>query len=124
MLKGEAQPITQVEFQKLMVLLAEKRTAHTTIRSGVSMCTFALAIVSFLIAMSASYSVRSNLLLLSIVGVGCFILFYFGYYFLHRGIVRIRFHDSKITEILNDNEELASIFYHKHKKIILPKNLK
>ncbi len=105
--------LPNLEFQMLMLILAEKRTAHTTLRSGLSLCAFQLAILSFLVATSPYYDVASNVILLSLIGVMCTGLIGLGLYLLRRGWVRILFHDKQMSKILERNPMLAELFYHK-----------
>lgn len=105
--------LPNLEFQMLMLILAEKRTAHTTLRSGVSLCAFQLAILSFLVATSPYYDVASNIILLSLIGVMCAGLIGLGLYLMRRGWVRILFHDKQMSKILERNPMLAELFYHK-----------
>nr|WP_287411317.1 hypothetical protein [Pseudodesulfovibrio sp.] len=111
--QSEKTGFTTLEFQKIMLLLAEKRTAHTTLRSGVAVCAFTLTIISFLIALSAHSKDKINVILLTFVLVGATLLFLGGGYLLIRGFMRMRFHNKLILKMLQANKELATLFYHK-----------
>ena len=109
--KMSEQPgITNLEFHEIQILLSEKRTAHTTFRSGVVVSVLPLTIISFLIASSSHYHVAANWMLFFSVLFGCCTLFLLGGYLIIRGLSRIKFHDSKVSEMLARNPELATIF--------------
>jgi intracellular sulfur oxidation DsrE/DsrF family protein len=107
--------ISRLEFQKVQILLSEKRTAQTTFRSGITVCALPLTIISFLIATSSLYDIGKNSVMLAFVLIGCLFLMLFGTYLIARGLIRFRFHDKKITQLLENNKDLSSIFYHGHK---------
>lgn len=109
--------ISRLEFQKIQILLSEKRTANTTFRSGIAVCAFSLTIISFLIATPSRYEAEMNLSMFVLVTVGCSILILVGIYLLVRGLIRVKFHNRKINQLLESNVELSSIFYHSHKMI-------
>jgi intracellular sulfur oxidation DsrE/DsrF family protein len=107
--------ISRLEFQKVQILLSEKRTAQTTFRSGITVCVLPLTIISFLIATSSLYDIEKNSVMLAFVLIGCLVLMLFGTYLVARGLIRVRFHDKKIIQLLENNKDLSSIFYHGHK---------
>jgi intracellular sulfur oxidation DsrE/DsrF family protein len=107
--------ISRLEFQEVQILLSEKRTAHTTFRSGITVCVLPLTIISFLIATSSLYNIEKNSVMLALVLIGCLVLMFFGTYLVARGLIRFRFHDKKIIQLLEKNKDLSSIFYHGHK---------
>ena len=48
----------------------------------------------------------------------------FGIYLISRGLIRVRFHDRKISQLLKNNVELSSIFYHGKKMDSKTNNVK
>lgn len=115
--------ISQLDFQKIMVVLSEKRTAHTTLRTGIAVCVFSLTIISFSIAIISSLNLASGKILFTLFYALCGVMLAFGIYLIHRGLVRITFHDRVMTSILGRNHELATVFYSKQRSQRLKKEL-
>lgn len=104
------------DFQKLTLLLAEKRTAHTTLRSGIALCAFSMTLISFLLLMASKLTSYYEEMILVVLGFGSMFLLALGGYFLRRGFSRMRFHDIRINEILSINHEASDLFYHTRKR--------
>lgn len=104
--------ISQTDFQKLMLLLAEKRTAHTTLRSGIALCAFSMTIISFILLMTSNIEGSFDLIIFIALGTGSILMLALGIYFIRRGFTRMRFHDALINQILYSNAEASSLFYH------------
>ncbi|WP_243546725.1 hypothetical protein [Pseudodesulfovibrio tunisiensis] len=113
--------ISRVDYQKIMVILSEKRTAHTTLRSGIAVCAFSMTIISFLIALGFGHQFASSTMVL-VFYLFCAAMLFFGVYLIRRGLVRIAFHDRMLTRILDRNPELASVFYSRERADNLQKN--
>lgn len=103
--------ISQEDYQKLTLLLAEKRTSHTTLRSGLALCAFSMTLITFTIFMDARFVGDIQRGLLIALGVASVPLLVLGSYFVHRGLTHLRFHDQMINSILYKNPEFAAIFY-------------
>ena len=109
---GDASPtIPQFAFQKALLLLAEKRTAMTTLRTGIAICLFPLTIVSFLATMTEKMGLHAELLPLAFSLAGNGALLVFGVYLIRRGFVRMRFHQRKLDELQVEFPELRDLFY-------------
>lgn len=107
---------SQTDFQKLMLLLAEKRTAHTTLRSGIALCAFSMTIISFILLMASRVTSNLEGIVFTILGTGSVIMLTLGIYFIRRGFTRMQFHDSLINQILYSNSEASYLFYHTRKR--------
>jgi len=103
--------ITPMVFQKTMLLLAEKRTAMTTLRTGAAISLIPLSILSFLIAMMDKLELQADPILLGFTLAGNTVLAFFGLYLIRRGLVRMRFHDRKLDELKAQYPELRELFY-------------
>lgn len=108
--------ISQKDFQKLMLLLAEKRTAHTTLRSGIALCAFSMTIISFIILMASKVTSNLEGIVFTILGTGSVLMLTLGVYFIRRGFTRMQFHDTLINQILYSNSEASCLFYHTRKR--------
>ncbi|SIO09724.1 DsrE family protein [Halodesulfovibrio marinisediminis] len=108
--------ISQTDFQKLMLLLSEKRTAHTTLRSGIALSAFSMTIISFIIVMTSKIDGTFNQIIFIALGLGSVVMLILGIYFIRRGFTRMRFHDALINQILYVNHEASSLFYHTRKR--------
>jgi len=106
------QQMSQTDFQKLMLLLAEKRTAHTTLRSGIALCAFSITIISFILLMTSKVHGVLDLVIFIALGTGSILMLALGIYFIRRGFTRMRFQDGLINQILFSNSEAGSLFYH------------
>jgi intracellular sulfur oxidation DsrE/DsrF family protein len=104
--------ISQTDFQKLMLLLAEKRTAHTTLRSGIALCAFSMTIISFILLMASRVTSNLEGIVFTVLGSGSVFMLTLGVYFIRRGFTRMQFHDTLINQILYSNSEASCLFYH------------
>jgi len=103
--------ITPAVFQKTMLLLAEKRTAMTTLRTGAAISLIPLSILSFLVAMMDKLELQADPVLLGFTLACNAVLAVFGLYLIRRGLVRMRFHDRKLDELKAQYPELRELFY-------------
>lgn len=94
---------------EVQLLLAEKRTSLSVIRTGIAVFALPLSIVSVLIATSKLYDPERNLHLLVPVLVACSFLFVIGGYLMVRGIVRIRHYDRLLHELRTRDPRLAQL---------------
>lgn len=104
------------DFQKLTLLLAEKRTAHTTLRSGIALCAFSMTVISFILLMASKVTSNYEAIIFIVLGSGSVIMLTLGIYFIRRGFTRMRFHDILINQILYSNHEASDLFYHTRKR--------
>ncbi|WP_231895531.1 DsrE family protein [Halodesulfovibrio spirochaetisodalis] len=104
--------MSQNDFQKLTLLLAEKRTAHTTLRSGIALSAFSMTISSFILVMASRIVGTFQQAVFIILGASSIIMLILGIYFIRRGFTRMQFHDKLINQILYTNLEASSLFYH------------
>ncbi len=98
-----------VTFNEVQLLLAEKRTSLSAMRTGIAVFAFPLSVLSVLIATSKSYSVNEVvqwLVPLILLNVGLVAL---GIYLITRAVVRIRHYDRMIDKLKNKNPRLAEL---------------
>lgn len=101
--------LSPVTLNEVQLLLAEKRTALATLRTGIALFAFPLSVLSVLIATSKSYElgeVLHWLVPLLILNIGLVVL---GVYLVAKAIGRVRRHDRKIEEFKRQNARLAEL---------------
>ena len=94
---------------EVQLLLAEKRTSLSVVRTGIAVAALPLSIMGLLIATSKMYDsaeVWHFLVPLVIVCVG---IFFVGLYLMARGIHRIRTFDQQVARIRALDEDLSAL---------------
>jgi uncharacterized membrane protein YidH (DUF202 family) len=94
---------------EIQLLLAEKRTSLSTIRTGIAVLALPLSVMGLLVATSKYYSVVHVLALFIPLVALCSALIVTGSYLIIRAIVRLRHHDQHIIELKNKNGEIADL---------------
>lgn len=93
-----------IAINEVQLLLAEKRTSLSVMRTGIAVLVLPLSILSFLIATSKYYSLAEILHIFIVLLVMLAILIVFGFYLILHSLVRMRHYDRLIHEIkLNHN---------------------
>jgi len=96
-------------FNEVQLLLAEKRTALSTLRTGIAIFAFPLSVLSVLIATSKNYvlgEVIHWLIPLLLLNVGMVAL---GTYLVYRAIKRIHRYDQLLADLKKTNPRLAQL---------------
>jgi uncharacterized membrane protein YidH (DUF202 family) len=107
-LKYDVPPDT-VTFNEVQLLLAEKRTALSTLRTGVAVFAFPLSVLSVLIATSKSYNaheVMHWLVPLLLLNLGLVVL---GIYLVSIAVLRIRRYDRLLDELKRKYRRIAEL---------------
>lgn len=99
--RDESTVITELE-----LVLAEKRTALSVLRTGLAVTALPMTVVSFLIVTSRSYDPGSVLHLIAPLLLACLGLFALGITMVGRALLRLRHHDRVLREI---KEQLPGI---------------
>ena len=107
MAANEAPTPDGIIFNEIQVLLAEKRTALASLRTGIAVFALPLSVLSALIATSRYYRIERvmpmlaplMLLNLGLVVLGCWLVF--------RSICRIRHFESRIRELSEKYHSIA-----------------
>ena len=113
--QGEAKPagpkegIDPVIFGEIQLLLAEKRTAFSALRTGIAVFALPLTVLSFLIATSRQYEALRVLQFLVplLVIVGAMVVL--GCYLIVQSIRRIRHYDALIRKLKREHSVLAHV---------------
>src|SRR5271154_6411121 len=94
-------------FNEVQLLLAEKRTSLSTMRTGIAVFAFPLSVLSVLIATSKSYDVHEVmpwLVPLVVLNLGLTAL---GVYLITRAMIRLRHYERLIDEFKRKHSRLA-----------------
>jgi uncharacterized membrane protein YidH (DUF202 family) len=98
-----------ITFNEVQLLLAEKRTSLSTMRTGIAVFAFPLSVLSVLIATSKFYDVHQVmtwLVPLVLLNVGLVAL---GVYLITRAVIRIRHYDRLLDELKRKHTRLAEL---------------
>ena len=99
----------EILFNKIQILLAEKRTSLSILRTGIAVLALPLSILSALIATSKYYDFMNVIHLIIPVLSICVLLLIFGIYLIFRSFFRIKNYDSHIAEIKSKDPQLNNI---------------
>lgn len=91
------------------LLLAEKRTSLSEIRTSIALAALPLSVVSVLIATSNMYDAATMTHLLIAVFTACALLFGLGLYLLVRAVCRIHRYDAMIRALRTKNSRVADL---------------
>lgn len=92
---------------EVQLILAEKRTSLSALRTGIAVFVLPLSVLSVLIATSKYYDILHVVHLLAPLLLLCVALVILGTYLVVRSIIRIRHQDRHIIEIKRKNSKIA-----------------
>jgi uncharacterized membrane protein YidH (DUF202 family) len=104
-------PLDMLVLQEMQLLLAEKRTALSMLRTGIAIFAFPLSVLSVLIATSKSYQLHAVLhwlVPLLLLNVGLIAL---GIYLITHAFRRIHHYDRLIDEFKRKHSRLETLLY-------------
>ena len=102
-------PLDTLAIQEMQLLLAEKRTALSTLRTGIAIFAFPLSVLSVLIATSKSYEISRVmhwLVPLLLLNLGLVAL---AVYLVTRALRRLRHYNRVIEEYKRRHQRLAKL---------------
>jgi hypothetical protein len=99
--------LDNVIFGEIQVLLAEKRTALASLRTGIAVFALPLSVLSVLIATSRYYNMRSVMALLVPLLLLNFGLVVLGSWLIYRSIHRIHHFELRIRELSEKYRSIA-----------------
>lgn len=91
--------INGIVINEVQLLLAEKRTSLSALRTGIAVLALPLSVISVLIATSKYYNVFNVLHFLIPMGILNTALTFLGIYMIFKAIIRMRRYDSLILKI-------------------------
>lgn len=98
-MSDDTNKIDSIAINEAQLVLAEKRTSLSVMRTGIAVLALPLSVMSVLIATSKYYDVLHVLHFLVPLGVLNFALIVFGAYLIIRSIIRMKHYDRFIKEI-------------------------
>src|SRR5205809_8132100 len=104
---NESSPVDSLILGEIQVLLSEKRTALSTLRTGIAVFALPLSVLSVLIATSRNYSlsrVMPLLIPLLILNMGLVVL---GTWLIYNSLRRVRHYDHVIRKLREKYRSLA-----------------
>ena len=94
-------------FNEVQLILAEKRTALSALRTGIAVCVLPLSVLSVLVATSKFYEITQVMNLLAPLLLMCTFLILLGFYLIIHSILRIHRHDRLIRMIKQKYSAIA-----------------
>jgi uncharacterized membrane protein YidH (DUF202 family) len=104
---NELPKLDNVIFGEIQVLLAEKRTALASMRTGIAVFALPLSVLSALIATSRYYSIEKVMPLLAPLLLLNFGLVVLGSWLVFRSIHRIHHYEHRIRELSEKDRSIA-----------------
>jgi uncharacterized membrane protein YkgB len=92
---------------EIQLILAEKRTSLSTMRTGIAVFVLPLSVLSVLIATSKYYNVLNVIHLIIPLLAICGVLVFLGSYLIIRAVIRMRHHDNLITQLKRKHRWIA-----------------
>src|SRR5438034_10630686 len=104
---NESSPVDSLILGEIQVLLSEKRTALSTMRTGIAVFALPLSVLSVLIATSRYYSMGNVMPLLVPLLALCLGLAVLGAWLIYHSIRRIRHYDRVVRQLTQKYSSLA-----------------
>ena len=102
-------PLDAVVLNEMQLLLAEKRTALATLRTGIAIFAFPLSLLSVLIVTSKNYELHAVMhWLLPTIVINCGLIG-LAVYLIVRGLGKLRHYDRLIAEYKRKHAQLARL---------------
>ena len=92
---------------EVQLLLAEKRTSLSTLRTGITVFVLPLSVLSVLIATSKYYNILQVMPLIIPLFIICVLLVFLGSYLIIRAMIRMRHHDILILKLKRKHRWIA-----------------
>ena len=102
-------PDEKILIDEASLLLAEKRTSLSTVRTGVALVALPRSVVSALVATSRMYDRAEMAPVLVPVLAVCGVLLVLGAYLIARAVVRIHRYDAQLHALRRRNRRLARL---------------
>jgi uncharacterized membrane protein YidH (DUF202 family) len=120
----EERPLTKaerrgLELQEIQVILAEKRTSLSLLRTGITIYALPLSVLSFLVVTSKLYEVQDITFLFASLMALVIFLVVLGTFFVYRALSRIHAHDHRIAELRKEHRFLERVISETEESTIL-----
>ena len=96
-------------YYTVTLLLSEKRTSLSVLRTGIAIFTLPMSVLTVLVATSRFYDVNLSLHFIIPLLIICIVLLILGLYLVLRSFKRIKDIDHKIHEIKNEAKDMQDI---------------
>lgn len=96
-------------YNTISLLLAEKRTSLSVLRTGIAIITLPISVFTVLIATSRYYKIENVTYFFITLIIICIILIILGSYFIIRSFKKIKDIDHKIQEIKKQKENIKDL---------------
>ena len=103
------QPSRQFVMQEIQLLLSEKQTSLVALRTGISIFSMPLSVITVLIATSKLYDVWSVMYMIIPLACICAALIVLAVYLIMRAIRRIRHYDAKIEKLRGADPDISAL---------------
>lgn len=107
MLKENKKEQEGIIIGEVQLILAEKRTSLSTMRTGIAVLALPLSVFSVLVATSKYYDIISVIHFMIPLVIICAVLATLGVYLIVRSIIKIHRYDKIILKIKRTNSQLA-----------------
>jgi len=104
----EKKPIKHI-INEVELILSQKRTALSVLRTGITVMLFPLSALTVLLATSSHYNIREAWTIAVPLGIICLGLFVLGIYLITRAAIRIRRFDRAAEMLLKHSEYLRDL---------------
>ena len=95
-------------FNEVQLILAEKRTALSALRTGIAVIVLPLSVLSVLVATSKFYEIPQVMHFLVPMLIMCTLLILLGFYLIIHSILRIHHHDYLVRKIKQKHSAIAA----------------
>ncbi|MFA5904522.1 MAG: hypothetical protein WC836_11370 [Desulfobacula sp.] len=96
-----------IAINEVQLILAEKRTSLSVMRTGIAVLALPISVMSFLMVTSKYFDILNVLHFFIPLGVINIVLMIFGTYLVIRSIVKMRHHDRLIQKIKSEHSIIA-----------------
>ncbi len=104
----EQKPVKHI-INEMQLILAEKRTSLSVLRTGITVLLLPLSVMTVLLATSRYYDIETALQIAIPLALFCFGLFILGIYLITRSVMRIRKYDHSAHMLLHNSEYLSKL---------------
>jgi uncharacterized membrane protein YidH (DUF202 family) len=102
-------PADPTVFNEVQVILSEKRTALSVLRTGIAVFALPLSVLSVLVATSRYYSVSETASFLYPLLALCVVLVILGVFLIFRAMTQFRRYDRLLERIRKEHSSIAEI---------------
>lgn len=91
------------------LILSEKRTALSVLRTGIAIIMFPLSVLTVLVATSRSFDIKEALIFAVPLGLFCLVFFIYGVFLVVRSSISIKKYDEVAKKLLRQSNYLSQL---------------